>query len=47
MCHKQKDGGVNKETQHSVWQCCICYVIVIAQVPGVYGSKQTGSEGVA
>ena len=23
------------------------YVIVIAQVPGIYGSKQTESEGVA
>ena len=25
----------------------VVYVIVIAQVPGIYGSKQTESEGVA
>ena len=25
----------------------VTYVIVIAQVPGLYGSKQTESEGVA
>ena len=29
-----------------IWRICV-YVIVIAQVPGIYGSKQTESEGIA
>ena len=33
---------------HPLWRFCKrVQVIVIAQVPGIYGSKQTESEGVA
>ena len=38
---------VNKPPPQATPLDSVCLVIVIAQVPGIYGSKQTESEGVA